>query len=661
MAFPIELRDWLRKSKMERSVPIARPSEQIVVPSAGPSEQNSVQRLYTLLVLPIELLIYIFSFVTSARDKANLRYASQGLRAAVEMPSLWRNFTWPHYDFREENSIKSVLESCGRHVKRLSFPSLVRIPVESLQHCSNVLRLSLPSIELTLNQVRTIMQSMKKLQHLDVLWTSKNYVKHLLSIVGYPVYGYTIKELTIRTGEQLFHSAFDHEMLICMLTQWEALRLTPHTLNIVSATSVDMMKTILEKWVSFRKSRPQSADHIGHLNVYRCRYVVLGLETKFPYFQYQITGSQCVNHSFVIPRNCGLLGLNDCLVLKNCTTNNGDVLHKAVMISSSRTSINRTPLDIIDIEFLTHFSCSGYEFFNSDHLEKLAIACPNLQQLNLIGNVHCLKKLQGLRAIALHCRKLEGLDILQISVDEVECCVQLWEILADLQLTYLAIDMCCLFCFEENDQTNKEIIIGLHQKCVKMRALEVYPITHCTKCDENKLPLVLSNFPLLIHCITMRIENVKISERLRYFWYVGDNYTSWPLSITICNLEQLCIEGHQLAVPDNFMHVVSAHGGLVLVILDVASVTKHGIVALVENSPNLITCHIYVKAKNNCHISRDFRSRLKKKYSQRKLFLCGSCHLSKGVMPPNLLRVLHVCGSMDFFSLWIHTDRVVVT
>jgi len=42
---------------------------------------------------------------------------------------------------------------------------------------------------------------MKKLKYLDILWVSKNDVKLLLSIIGYPVYGGTIKELTIRERE----------------------------------------------------------------------------------------------------------------------------------------------------------------------------------------------------------------------------------------------------------------------------------------------------------------------------------------------------------------------------------------------------------------------------------------------------------------------------
>ena len=43
----------------------------------------------------------------------------------------------------------------------------------------------------------------------------------------------------------------------------------------------------------------------------------------------------------------------------------------------------------------------SYENVNSnhDHLQQLAIACPNLQQLHLQGNVNCLKDfLQGLQA-----------------------------------------------------------------------------------------------------------------------------------------------------------------------------------------------------------------------------------------------------------------------
>ena len=111
-------------------------------------------------------------------------------------------------------------------MKRLLFPDLVTIRhVKLLQNCSNVLRLSLPAVKLSVNQLRTIIQSMKKLQYLDVLWVSKYDVKSLLLIVGYPVYGFTIKELTIR--EQVKDTS-PHEVLVFLLNEWTASMLTPH-------------------------------------------------------------------------------------------------------------------------------------------------------------------------------------------------------------------------------------------------------------------------------------------------------------------------------------------------------------------------------------------------------------------------------------------------
>ena len=610
------------------------------------SRSLSEQSLYTLVSLPIELLVYIFSFVNSARDKAKLRYVSQRLLQAVEAPSLWRNFTWPHYDFREERSIESVFKSCGRHMKQLSFPDTTVLSVESLQHCSNVLRLSLPSVKLNFIQLRRVMQCMKKLQYLDVLWTTRNDIKSLLLIVAYPVYGYAIKELTIR--EKVKDSSFG-EALHFLLNEWTALRLFPHTLNVVTNVSPDIMTEVVEQWMHFGK--PRSVDRISYLNIYGSFSTFIGLVSKLPILQYQIFGSQCGIRSFINARNYGLLGLDsDYLLLTSCTISNGDLLHKANL---SNSSIQGTPLNITSIEFLTHFVATQCGFLYSEHLEQLAIVCPNLQQLNLMETSNCLKCLRGLRAIATCCQKLEGLNIMGISVKEVESCIELWKILVDLHLTYLAIELCCLLCFED-DQT-KQIITSLHQKCLKVKALESSSYGDCTECVVNELPLMLSNFPLLIHCCTWFMKNVNICETLRYLCYIGDDDMWWPWSIKNCNLEQLCTFTETLVLPDSFMNAISAHGGLVHVILNVDFVTQTGIAALIENSPNLITCHVYIQNEAAWHIffsSGDFRSRLVEKYSQRKLFLCGSCCLVKGGWTVNETRDYLVHGNMDVFSLW---------
>ena len=318
-----------------------------------------------------------------------------------------------------------------------------------------------------------------------------------------------------------------------------------------------------------------------------------------------------------------------------------------------RNIICANPLNIINIKSLTHFSAAKCDFFNSGHLQQVAIVCPNLHQLNLRRNKGCLKNLQGLRAIATGCQKLEGLNILEISANEVENFVQLWEILVCLQLTYLCIDWCCLICIDGDDQT-KHTIIGLHQKCLKMKALESHNINNCTECYKNRQPLMLSNFPLLLHFHTKFIYNISICERLMYLWYICDNIW-WPWSVTLCNLQEVYFQTYRLPLSDDFMKKISAHGGLVHVILNVYRVTLNGIATLIENSPNLITYHVYTQFETKClvlHNLKDILSMLEKKFSKRKLFLCGSFRLVNGRLPNSELNHFLVHGNANFVSLW---------
>jgi len=591
---------------------------------------------YNLVDLPLELLVYIFSFLTSARDRVKLRYVSQLLRAAVETPSLWRDFTWPHFDHREERSIKSVLKLSGRHVKRICFPGLAKIPVKLLQHCGNVIQFSVPSVKLSVNQLRTAMRSMKQLQHLDVSWITTNDAKQLLMLCT------NLKELTIR--EQPFTS-FHSGFLLVLLNQWTASQLKPYTLNIVVFTLSSVINAI-ERWMCLS---PNSANHTSYLKVYQGFKVFIGLAPAFPAFQLHFDGQSCTV-PYIVASNFGLLGLEkDRLVLSDRVINDHKV-HKVMMVMSGGDILGG-PLKLANIEFLTHFVAAQCNIFFSGHLEQLAAACPNLKELNLLDNVNCLRNLRGLRAVANSCQNLEGLNIIGIPASEVECCVKLWEILADLQLSYLAIELCCLQCFEEN---SKEIIIGFHQKCIKMKALESYYENHCLNCTENDRPLQMSNFPSLIHCIMRNTDIADICDNLKYLKYTGENLPcAWPNAIH--NLEQLSIISDQLSLTDGFMHLVSAHGGLVHVILSVNFVTQNGITALIENSPNLITCHIHVRTGTMWRIlfnPKDFKSRLQRKYSHRKLFLCGRFHLVKGKICAYEFCELLREYTVDLASLW---------
>ena len=156
---------------------------------------------------------------------------------------------------------------------------------------------------------------------------------------------------------------------------------------------------------------PTSTDPIGDLKFFRS--FIIGLVHIPPVLQYQIFGPHCLNLVFVKSRNYGLLGLDgDDKLLTSRTIGDGNVIHMGNMMSCGHGG---STLNITNLKVLTHFSAKKCGFY-SGHLEQLAIACPNIQRLNLQENVSCLNNLQGLRAIAIGCRKLESLNIMKISV-----------------------------------------------------------------------------------------------------------------------------------------------------------------------------------------------------------------------------------------------------
>ena len=87
--------------------------------------EQFTEPLSIIEALPIELLVYILSFLKNVRDIVKLRYVSRVFRKASETPSLWRDLVWPHFDVSEERCLKALFKSCGSYVQRLSFPDHV--------------------------------------------------------------------------------------------------------------------------------------------------------------------------------------------------------------------------------------------------------------------------------------------------------------------------------------------------------------------------------------------------------------------------------------------------------------------------------------------------------------------------------------------------------
>ena len=99
----------------------------------------------------------------------------------------------------------------------------------------------------------------------------------------------------------------------------------------------------------------------------------------------------------------------------------------------------------------------------------------------------------------------------------------------------------------------------------------------------------------------------------------------------IANCEDLCIQSSQLDLDTTIMYALSAHGGLVHVVLAAHFVAINGVICLIHNSPNLFTFHIHTTGKYSVN-PRILKSVLKEDYSHRKLLSRdhGSYQLLRG-------------------------------
>ena len=522
-----------------------------------------------ILALPTELLVIIISHV-SLHDRVKLRNVSRRLRSACETPSLWHEFVWDYYDIREELCVNNVLKVCGEHIRKLAFPGYLSPKLEVLQYCNNVRHLSLPlTVTLSPDQLGEVVQHMKQLHTLDVCCTN---LKRLLLI------GANLKELTLYVCERC-------ELFVASVNEWVNMKFRPPQFNVVFiGNQLPRIHGLIENWQLWNSKVP--ASHVACLKFYTRFKIPLNIYPILPAFQLHFGQSAVL--PFVQAKQCGISGM-DCLQLTDCC-NDGKTMCRAAK-SLSYLSNNT----ITNLHFVTHFDIAASGFLLPVDLETIAASCPNLQQLRIWNCHQCLKNLQGLCAIANHCHNLQGLNIMGISVSDVENQIKLWEILSTINLIHLVADFCIVGpCVADAEYEGK--LISLYKKCCNLLALESLCLQHhCSDCKalHQVNSLILGHFPSLKYC--------KLSNR---------DLTSFQDIITSCkelkclrirasslllslapkhNLEQLYLQSINSDVSDTFMSSVSAHGGLVHVFLSVASVSVVGISILIENSPKLLT------------------------------------------------------------------------
>ena len=564
--------------------------------------QDESNYYWTSLVnFPTELLVIILSYL-SIRDIISMQFVSQRFKEISEIPLLWKRFIWPDYEPRHVCSVSKVLKTHGEHVRQLFFPAHVT-PANTLEivhHCPKVTHLILPrNTQLSLDHLEEIVHTMTHLEQLDMFTSiikkdsSYHVIEQLLKVTA------NVRKLILKLDwthlygfEGFFH------ILENLLKNGHPL---PSVINIlIDKDDVHRSSYILESW-------PSSSYTIVSLEIglYDIARVPMDLYPPIPLMKFRF--GPAATPPLIKLSDHGILGLDKDIFYLSDYDHYGKVKLSA--------SPKRTGLYAVKVEHLhciSNFdSVSNVNFFDVNiypgHLEQLAIACPNLERLNLRNAQNCLQSLQGLHAIVDTCQNLQGLNLVGIPVSSVESYLLLWESLSSIKkLTYLAIDLCMLIQCSNCDNADKEKLIGMLGKCGSLKALEMMEcVYNCKDCQNvpSVNDLLFSHFPSLVYvrlsqawCTTALKYTIINCHRLKYLFYetylISEACTILPLPSS-CNLHQLCIVskyGINLSAPS--VHVLSAHGELEQVVLYVKSITTSAITTLISNSPNLMSLYI---------------------------------------------------------------------
>ena len=563
----------------------------------------------TLVTLPIEVLVYICSFL-SVRHIVKVRCVSKILRHVGETPSLWKTFAWSLYPPRDNELLERVLKTFGEHVKQFHFADILPSKLEvMLKFCKNVTHLSLPRFTYygEFGKLEKIVCSMTSLQILDIQSCTNIDMQQLFKLAS------NLKELSILRHDRSFFlpSDFSHEMSK-WIEQWANSNYLPRKLNVVVGRFNPLgfeLKDCLTVLKNKKISKISDLSNIAWFNI--C--LQMSTDLVVPWIQVHITDSSVTLPS-VRSKSLGLdlqwyevnwgpiQSSNDQIFYLTQGRYHGKKVHKAWL----------NAIDGID-EYLDNSvtSLASVTYFEAsctllpEHLEWLSIACPNLQILDLSGNSRCLSDLQGLRSIAENCRNLQCLKLTGINGEDIdpEICVtgiplnlcKLWEILCRMHLTELSVDG-WMFTGGSED---------VFRNYLSLQALKVYGSFYCH--NDHYLPLV-SYFPSITSCKLGYLYRVQDDNLKRIFSWrylrclllhlTNDSFSedtallSQPLEVHRTCLQELHIYAKGSVIAETFIDALCGHGGLEHVVLNVKSLTTRSITSLIEHSPNLVKFEI---------------------------------------------------------------------
>ena len=493
--------------------------------------KDNIDYSSTLINLPMELLVKIL-FYLPIFDRMMMRHISQRFRDVAEIPLLWKEFTvysQPYLKRYHVGIMANLLKAIGEHVRKIYVSMLTGKTLQMVWNTNwrNVTHLILYDSD----YLSGIIQSMPHLQNLelnlDLLGDHTiNEDKEYDCAVEEMVRLLEIIEGRIRKLDCNCRFSCELECVVGGIQKFANKgHVLPSIINIFSEFGIaatnnngswDEFPPVTPELYKLFKFWSTSAFNLSsfEIGLYDTETIIpMNIFPPVPVRKYKF-GAAEATPTLIRLSDHGIVDLKDKIFhLSEYIDDHGMVSHVVTLDHGDcRSLIEERHLNCTHLHTVSYIDIS-YANVNSNHLQQLAIECPNLQQLYLEGNVNCLKDLQGLRAIVNTCQNLKSLDLAGISVSLVESYLLLWELLSSIKkLTYLAIELCMIFLYDL-DNDDKQKLFTMCKGCHSLLALDVYcdgrhyQGMNCRECLSLNENFLFIHFPSLTYCAMSNMED----------------------------------------------------------------------------------------------------------------------------------------------------------
>ena len=288
---------------------------------------------------------------------------------------------------------------------------------------------------------------LKYLQKLEIFWNAYIPMKPIIAACS------KLEELVLNEWCGAYHGrSYDY------LYEWVHAGFKPPNLSVINPRGLDN-KMLMTSWPERNSQIP--AGCTAHFKAYYIGSYSWDTSVVAPIFQLDF--GHTATYPFIKPSNFGLFGFKeDLLLLHNSTFSGKKVVHelKVPVAYIPVSASNILCRSVSNLSMVTDFNTSSISVTSSScgilssHLEQLSNVCPNLERLNLDGNVNCLESLQGLRSIVNQCHNLQWLNLGDAQIAKAQDCIQFWELLSEIKmLNCLTVQACTMVHFGKNNDT----------------------------------------------------------------------------------------------------------------------------------------------------------------------------------------------------------------